>query len=81
LLSLPAAAQDLALRGGTVLTITGDTIENGIVVIQKGRITAVGRALAIPPNLKVIDAAGNTSCPDSSTAIRTSHSTARIPMK
>jgi imidazolonepropionase-like amidohydrolase len=63
LLSMPAAAQDLALKGGTVLTVTGETIENGTVVIQKGKITAVGRNVAVPPNIKVVDATGKFVLP------------------
>jgi imidazolonepropionase-like amidohydrolase len=56
-------AQDLALKGGTVLTITGATIQNGTVVIQKGRITAVGQNVAIPPNVKVLDVTGKFVMP------------------
>ena len=63
LLSLPVAGQDLVLRNGTVLTITGDTIANGTVVIEKGKITAVGRNVPIPPNVKVVDVAGKFVMP------------------
>jgi len=47
LISFSVAAQDLALKGGTILTVTKGTIENGTVVIQDGKITAVGPALLI----------------------------------
>jgi len=60
---LRLAAQDLALRGGTVLTITRGVIEDGTVVIQKGKITAVGRGVAIPAGMKVIDARGRYILP------------------
>lgn len=56
-------AQDLALRGGTVLTITQGVIENGTVLIQKGKITAVGKDIAIPPGVRVIDVSGRYVMP------------------
>jgi len=55
--------QDLVLEGGTVLTITQGTIENGTVVIQNGRITAVGRGAAIPSGITVIDTTGKYVLP------------------
>jgi len=57
-LAAAGAAQDVALKGGTVLTITRGTIENGTVLIQNGKITAVGREVTIPAGFKVIDAKG-----------------------
>ncbi|MFC2169885.1 amidohydrolase family protein [Acidobacteriota bacterium] len=56
-------AQDLALKGGTVLTVTKGTIENGTVVIQKGKITAVGKDVAVPAGVKVIDVTGKYVIP------------------
>jgi len=56
-------AQDLALRGGTVLTITQGVIENGTVLIQSGKITAVGKDIAIPPGIRVIDVSGRYVMP------------------
>jgi imidazolonepropionase-like amidohydrolase len=63
LLGSPSMAQDLVLKGGTVLTITGETIQNGTVVIQKGRITAVGKDVVIPSNIRVLDVAGKFVMP------------------
>jgi len=62
-LSLSLAAQDVALKGGTILTITRGVIENGTVVIQKGKITALGKNAAIPAGLKVIDVTGKFVLP------------------
>ncbi len=56
-------AQDLALKGGTILTITHGTIEGGTVVIQKGKITAVGKNVPIPAGIKVIDVSGKYVMP------------------
>jgi len=63
LLSSSLMAQDVALKGGTVLTITGQTIENGTVVIQKGKVTAVGQNVAIPSGMTVIDVSGKFVMP------------------
>ncbi len=56
-------AQDLALKGGTILTITKGTIENGTIVIQKGKIAAIGKDIAIPDGIKVIDVTGKFVMP------------------
>ena len=58
-----ATGQDLALHGGTVLTVTKGTIENGTVLIQNGKITAVGRDVSIPPGIRVIDCSGKYVLP------------------
>jgi imidazolonepropionase-like amidohydrolase len=63
LVSVSAWAQDLAFKGGTLITISGEVIENGIIVMQKGKITAVGRNITIPSGIKVIDAAGKYIMP------------------
>jgi imidazolonepropionase-like amidohydrolase len=65
-LSTLASAQDtpIALKGGKLLTITHGTIENGVVVMQGGKITAVAcNPSAIPANAKIIDATGMTIYP------------------
>ncbi len=63
LIAVNVAAQDLALKGGTILTITKGTIENGTVVIQEGKITAVGKNINIPSGIKVIDVTGKYVMP------------------
>lgn len=52
------SAQAIAIRGGTVHTLAGPAIENGTVVIQDGKIAAVGAGLAVPAGAQVIDASG-----------------------
>jgi imidazolonepropionase-like amidohydrolase len=62
-----ASAQEkpVALKGGKLLTITHGTIENGVIVMQGGKITAVGAAISvtIPSNAQIIDATGLTIYP------------------
>jgi imidazolonepropionase-like amidohydrolase len=56
--------ETVALKGGKLLTITHGVIENGVVVMQNGRITAVGGAgTAIPAGARVIDVTGMTVYP------------------
>lgn len=50
-----AAAQDLALKGATILTITKGSISNGTLIIQKGKITFIGPGIPIPKDIKTID--------------------------
>lgn len=59
------ATQPIVLRGGKVLTITHGVIENGSVVIENGKITAVGPAASTraPANARVIDCTGMTIYP------------------
>lgn len=56
-------AQDIALKGGTIITIANGTIENGTIVIQQGKITAIGRDVAIPSGVKIIDVSGKFVMP------------------
>jgi imidazolonepropionase-like amidohydrolase len=63
--SIAAFAQDkpVALKGGKLLTITHGTIDNGVIVMQGGKITAVGANVQIPADAEVIDATGMTIYP------------------
>jgi imidazolonepropionase-like amidohydrolase len=59
----PAAAQTVAITGGRVFPVSGPVIENGTVIIQNGRITAVGANVAVPAGAQRIDAAGKWVTP------------------
>ncbi len=65
--SLQALAQDkpIVLKGGKVLTVTHGVIENGVVVMQGGKIAAVGSASSVntPSGAQVIDVTGMTIYP------------------
>ncbi len=55
----------IALTGGKLMTISHGVIENGVLVMEHGRITAAGAAgaVTIPANAKVIDVSGMTVYP------------------
>ena len=59
LAAVPAMAQNLVVRGGTVHTMAGEPIEGGVVVITEGKIAAVGAAdeVDVPADYRVIEAA------------------------
>lgn len=62
----PAGAQQQphAFRGATLLPIAGAPIENGVLVVQGGRITAVGGPeTAVPADAVVHDATGKVIMP------------------
>ncbi len=52
-----------AIRGATIVTVTGAIIPKGNVVVRNGLIEAVGPEAAIPADAKVIDGAGLTVYP------------------
>jgi imidazolonepropionase-like amidohydrolase len=56
-------AQTIAITGGTVYPVSGPKIERGTVVIQDGRITAVGAGVPIPAGARTIDATGKWVTP------------------
>jgi imidazolonepropionase-like amidohydrolase len=58
------ANEAIVLQGGRLLTVSHGAIDNGIVVMQNGRITAVGGVnTSIPKGAKVIDVKGMTVYP------------------
>lgn len=65
LISTSAAAADIVIRNGTILTVTKGTIENGSLLIRNGRIAAVGPdgSFAIPRDARIIDATGKFVSP------------------
>jgi imidazolonepropionase-like amidohydrolase len=61
----PPAAGPVVFRGVRIYTVAGKPIDNGVLVIDKGKIVAVGSAdaVAVPQGARVIDAAGRTIIP------------------
>jgi len=70
----PAAAQTIAITNARIHTVSGAVIERGTVIIQDGRIAAVGPNVAVPAGAQVIDGNGKVVTPgllDSNTALGT----------
>jgi imidazolonepropionase-like amidohydrolase len=53
----------LAIKDATLLTVTQGVIEHGTLLMEEGKITALGHNIAIPSAAQVIDAAGGYVCP------------------
>ncbi len=61
---LAQSGRVIAIRGGTVLTVTRGTIQNGVVVLRDGKIAAVGGAnTAIPAGAEIVEAKGRFVSP------------------
>lgn len=54
-----SAAKPLAVRAGRMLDVrSGNVVDNAVILIENGRITAAGAGLAIPQGAEVIDLGG-----------------------
>ena len=60
-----AQQKPVVLKGGKLLTVTHGTIENGVLVMQAGKIVALGSAASVkaPKDAQVIDVTGMTVYP------------------
>ncbi len=52
-----------AITGGKVYTVTNGIIENGTVLVEDGKIVAIGQNVVVPSDAQVIDATGNWVTP------------------
>jgi len=59
----PLPSKTTLIRNATVLTGTGERIDNGAVLLEDGRIAKVGRDLSAPRGARVIDAEGRWVTP------------------
>jgi imidazolonepropionase-like amidohydrolase len=59
----PAAAQTIAITGGTVYPVSGPKIEHATVLIRDGRIAAVGTDVQVPADAQRVDATGQWVTP------------------
>lgn len=57
------AQKPLAIQGGKIITMTGETIEDGVIIFRDGVISDVGKDLKIPVEAKIIDASGKVIMP------------------
>jgi imidazolonepropionase-like amidohydrolase len=53
----------VAIRGGTLLTMTGAPIPNGTVLMRGGKITAAGPRVEVPAEAEIVEAAGKYVMP------------------
>lgn len=61
--STPPDGGTYALTNARIVTVTKGIIEGGTLVIQKGKITAVGKNVPIPQDAQVIDCTGKSIYP------------------
>jgi imidazolonepropionase-like amidohydrolase len=57
-MTVPPQSERTALRGATIHTVTNGVIQNGTIIFEAGRITAVGANIAIPTGTKIVDVTG-----------------------
>lgn len=65
-IALPALSQDLvAVKAKTIHTMAGPSVEDGVILLQNGRIKAIGKQddVEIPWSAKVIDASDKVVMP------------------
>lgn len=65
LVAVPLRAQDrpLCLKNARVVPVDGAVLENGMVLVRDGKISAIGKDLDVPPGALVVDAKGGTVLP------------------
>jgi len=54
---------EIAVKAGKIIPVVGDPIENGVILVQGGKITQIGQNLRIPMNARVIDASDKVVIP------------------
>ena len=57
------ARDQLAIKGGRILSVTQGILPDGLVLLEGGKIAYVGRGRPIPANARTIDATGMTVVP------------------
>jgi imidazolonepropionase-like amidohydrolase len=60
---MKSAPASVAIVNAYLVPIAGDPVEGGTVLIEQGRITAVGRDIVIPADIDVVDAEGKWVLP------------------
>ncbi|HTK36990.1 MAG TPA: hypothetical protein VL325_00735, partial [Pyrinomonadaceae bacterium] len=63
LFGVSASGQAIAITNARIVTVSGDTIEKGTVVVRDGLIESVGANAKIPADAQTIDATGLTVYP------------------
>src|SRR5579884_2673417 len=58
-----SGAETILIRNATVLTVTKGTVENGSVLIENGKIAAIGKNVSAPADATIVDATGKYLMP------------------
>ncbi|PKD44303.1 hypothetical protein CWD77_02215 [Rhodohalobacter barkolensis] len=59
----PKQSEPIALVGGTIHTLAGDVIENGTIIFEDGKITALGSDINVPAGVRTKDVSGKQIYP------------------
>ncbi len=57
-MTVPPQSQAVVLRGATIHTVTNGVIANGTIVLDGGRIVAIGTNVEVPAGARVVDVTG-----------------------
>lgn len=60
---LSGQSTPIVLRGGTIVPVAGAPIQSGTIVLQGGKISAIGANVAIPRGAQVVDVTGKFVLP------------------
>ena len=63
LLSVSATAQSYAITNARIVTVSGDAVEKGTVVVRDGLIESVGSSAKVPADAQIFDGTGLTVYP------------------
>ncbi|MDQ3131500.1 MAG: amidohydrolase family protein [Acidobacteriota bacterium] len=80
--NLTGKAGTFAITNARIVTVSGATIENGTVIIQNGKIAAVGANVTVPANAERIDGKGLSVFPgmiDAATSLGLAEITGGVP--
>jgi imidazolonepropionase-like amidohydrolase len=56
-------AQKYAIKGGTIFTLAGESIKDGVILISEGKIENIGQNISIPDGYPVVEASGSVVMP------------------
>ncbi|HRN51927.1 MAG TPA: amidohydrolase family protein [Gemmatimonadaceae bacterium] len=57
-MTVPPQSQPVVLRGATIHTVTNGTITNGSIVLDGGKIVAIGQNVEVPRGARIVDVSG-----------------------
>ncbi|WKW11393.1 amidohydrolase family protein [Pseudogemmatithrix spongiicola] len=57
-MTVPPQSQPVVLRGATIHTVTNGTITNGSIVLDGGKIIAIGQNVEVPRGARIVDVSG-----------------------